>query len=123
MYLIPILFLLLLLPATTCAGDTNTFSLGSTLLQTTWALLVVIGLILALYGLARKRLLFTRVTGGVIQVVEMRALNPRSSLALVKVRGQEFLVGVGTSGIHLIAELSPEKKPSPEFESLLKEAQ
>lgn len=121
--MIPTLFLLLLLPTTACAGDTNTFSMGSTLLQTAWALLVVVGLILALYGLARKRLLFTRVTGGVIQVVEMRALNPRSSLALVEVRGQEFLLGVGASGIHLIAELSPGEKTPPEFESLLKEAQ
>jgi flagellar protein FliO/FliZ len=123
MHMISIVSLLLVLPATACAGDTNTFSMGSALLQTAWALLVVIGLILALYGLARKRLLFTRVTGGVIQVVEMRALNPRSSVALVEVRGQEFLVGVGASGIHLIAELAPEKKPAPEFESLLKEAQ
>lgn len=123
MHITATIVLLTLLPATACAGDTNTFSMGSTLLQTAWALLVVVGLILALYGLARKRLLFTRVTGGVIQVVEMRALNPRSSLALVEVRGQEFLVGVGASGIHLIAELSPEKKPTPEFESLLKEVQ
>lgn len=123
MHLIPTIFLLLVLPATACATDTNSFSMGSALLQTTWALLVVMGLILALYGLARKRLLFTRATGGVIQVVEMRALNPRSSLVLVEVRGQEFLLGVGASGIHLIAPLSPEKEQPADFESLLKEAQ
>ncbi|MBM9537422.1 flagellar biosynthetic protein FliO [Desulfobulbus alkaliphilus] len=115
--------LLLLLPATACADDKNTFSMGSALLQTAWALLVVVGLILAIYGLARKRLLFTKATGGVIRIVEIRALNPRSSLALVEVRGREFLLGVGTSNIHLIAELSPEKEPLPEFETLLKEAQ
>jgi flagellar protein FliO/FliZ len=124
MQVMPTAIFLFFLPSTSFASDPAPFSMGSALLQTAWALLVVIGLILALYGLARKRLqLFGRATGGVIRVVEMRSLNPRSTLALVEVRGQEFLLGIGASGIHLIAELSPEQEKSTDFESLLKETQ
>lgn len=92
-------------------------------LQTLWALLVVVGLILALYALARKRFALGSLGGGNIKVIEMRPLLPKTSLALVEVRGREYLLGISAGTIHLLADLSaqPPQSPPTSFSQLLRD--
>jgi flagellar protein FliO/FliZ len=94
--------------------------MGSALLQTTWALLLVVGLILAIYGIAKKRLSLGKIGGSAIKVVELRPIMPKSTLALVEIRGKEYLLGISANGIHLIADVSGDANVAkPDFESLL----
>ncbi len=115
------LFLTLLIPATALAADSP--SMGGAMLQMGWALLVVIGLILAIYGLAKKRLFLGKMGGNAIKIIEMRPLMPKASLALVEVRGKEYLLGISADSIQLIANLSRDAKDKPDFDSLLAERQ
>jgi flagellar protein FliO/FliZ len=117
------LFLMLLIPASVQAAETP--SMGGAMLQMGWALLVVIGLILAIYGLTKKRFLLGKMGGNAIKIIELRPLMPKSSLALVEVRGQEYLLGISADRIQLIADLSqnPQDKDKPNFDSLLAEHQ
>ena len=111
-------FLATLCPATAWAAETT--SMTSALLRTLWALLVVTGLILALYGLAKRRLRFGPTGGSAIKIIEMRALQPKASVALVEVRGREYLLGVSGQSVHLLADLSADAgKTVPDFSSLL----
>ena len=100
-------------------------SMGSAALQMTWALLVVVGLILAIYGLTRRRFFLGKPGEATINIVAMRPLMPKSTLALVEVRGREYLLGISTSGIHLLAEVPPGKCDSAptEFGQILAEQQ
>ena len=113
------LFLMLLTPTTALAAELP--SMGGALLQMGWALLVVMGLILAIYGLAKKRLLLGKIGGNAIRIIEMRPLMPKSSLALVEVRGKEYLLGISADRVQLIADFSEDAKDKPDFESLLAE--
>jgi flagellar protein FliO/FliZ len=112
----------ILAPTRVLAADSPI--LAAAALQTLWALLVVIGLILALYALARKRWLFGLGKGGnnAITVVELRPLMPKTTLALVEVRGREYLLGISAGNIQLLADLN--QAPTavrPDFASLLHE--
>lgn len=113
--------LLLLTPAIALAAEPP--SMGGAMLQMGWALLVVIGLILAIYGLAKKRLLLGKMGGNAIKIIELRPLMPKSSLALVEVRGKEYLLGINADRIQLIADLSGDAKGKPDFDTLLAERQ
>ena len=115
------LFLMLLTPTIALAAELP--SMGGAFLQMGWALLVVIGLILAIYGLAKKRLFLGKMGGNAIKIIEMRPLMPKSSLALVEVRGKEYLLGISADRIQLIADLSQVAKDKPDFDSLLAERQ
>jgi len=100
---LPVL-LLILCPAPAWAAEPP--DMTSALLRTGWALLVVVGLILALYGLSKKRLLPRVGSDNVIKLVEMRPVQPKASLALVEVRGREYLLGISADSIRLLADLS-----------------
>ena len=115
------LLLMLLTPASALAAEPP--SVGSALLQTGWALLVVAGLILAIYGLAKKRLFLGKIGGNAIKIIELRPLMPKSTLALVEVRGKEYLLGISADRIHLLADFSRESGNTPDFASLLAEQQ
>ncbi|HEB49703.1 MAG TPA: flagellar biosynthetic protein FliO [Desulfobulbus sp.] len=95
---------LLLAPAT--AGAAEQLSMGSAVLQMVWALAVVVGLILIIYGLARRRFGVAALRGGAINIVELRHVMPKTSLALVEVRGRELLIGISAGNITLLADLS-----------------
>ncbi len=118
-----LLALALLVAAPASAWAAEPPSLAAAALQTGWALLVVIGLILALYALARKRLLLGKIGGKAITVVELRPLAPKTTLALVEVRGREYLLGLSPAGIHLLAEVSANAAPdAADFAALLAES-
>lgn len=113
-------FSLTFLPAMAWAAEPPTMT--SALLRTAWALLIVVGLILALYGLSKKRLFLGKMSGNAIKIIEMRPLQPKSTLALVEVRGREYLLGISANSIHLLAELSAEPGEQPvDFPTLLAE--
>ncbi|ADW18379.1 hypothetical protein Despr_2235 [Desulfobulbus propionicus DSM 2032] len=119
------LLFLTVLPATARAAESA--SMGAAMLQMSWALLVVVGLILAVYALARKRMLLGKIGGRAITVVELRPLLPKTTLALIEVRGREYLLGISANNIQLLADLSdPPKNPeraAADFETVLAQTQ
>ncbi len=69
-----------------------------------WGLLIVLGILLIIYALMRKRLSHIKNNGNSqIKIKEIRHLMPKKSLCLVEVRGQEFLLGIGTDTINLLS--------------------
>jgi flagellar protein FliO/FliZ len=98
---------------TAYAGTEPPFSLSSTL-RLFWGLLIVLGILLVVYALVKKKLSFLNAGGGkgAITIVEMRHLMPRKSLCLIKVHEQEYLIGLGHYQINLIATLPPSPTPN-----------
>lgn len=79
---------------------------GASLLQVLWGLLIVIGLMLVLYALARKRFSLPGVGGsGKIKVLEMRPLMAKTALALVEVEGEKLLIGIGNGTVRMLTHL------------------
>lgn len=73
-------------------------------LRMIWGLLVVLGIILLLYGLLKKRFsLLAQSPQQQIRIVEMKPLMGRKALCLVEVRGEEFLLGICGDRIEPIA--------------------
>ncbi len=73
----------------------------------TWGLLIVLGIILILYALARKRFsLLHSPEKSAIKVVEIRHLMPKKSLCLIEVKGREYLLALNSDNISLIADLA-----------------
>ncbi|MDD3815401.1 MAG: flagellar biosynthetic protein FliO [Desulfocapsaceae bacterium] len=93
------------------AGTGSPFSF-SAMLRLFWGLLIVFGVLLIVYALAKKKLSFLNAGSGkgVITIIEMRHLMPKKSLCLIKVRDQEFLLGLGNDKINLIAAIEPVDK-------------
>ncbi len=113
--------LVALFPANALAGESP--SMATAALQTLWALLIVVCLILALYALARKRLMAGKLGGNNIQVIEIRPLGPKATLALVEVRGREYLLAINAGEIRLLAEPSRGKQNNEtDFHSILAES-
>ncbi|MBU4236341.1 MAG: flagellar biosynthetic protein FliO [Proteobacteria bacterium] len=97
----------------TCAfaGTESPFSFSATL-RLFWGLLIVFGVLLIVYALAKKKLSFLNAGSGkgAITIIEMRHLMPKKSLCLIKVRDQEYLLGLGNDQINLIAAIEPVDK-------------
>jgi len=78
-----------------------------------WGLLVVLGVILILYGILKKRFsLFNTPASQSIKVIEMKPLMSKKALCLVEVKGEEYLLGISGDRITHIATIGAEKKPS-----------
>ncbi len=86
-----------------------------------WGLLIVLGIILLCYALLKKRFSLVGSQGSAIKVVEMRPLAPKKSICLVNVKGKEYLLGIGTDSITLLASLDP--PPRPTFQEALDSSQ
>lgn len=100
--------------STAFAGTEPPFSLSSTL-RLFWGLLIVLAILLVVYALFKKKLSFLNGGGqGAITIVEMRHLMPRKSLCLIKVREQEYLIGLGHDQINLITAIPPSLSPNEE---------
>lgn len=75
-----------------------------------WGLLIVLGIILLLYGLLRKRFsLLSSSPDKEINVIEIKPLMGKKAICLVEVRGTEYLLGISESQITNIATLPPKK--------------
>jgi len=89
-------------------------------LKMVWGLLVVLGVLLIIYGLVKKRVTLLQGGGkGIIKVIESRHLMPKKSLFLIEVRGREYLVGSGGDSLNLIAALGDEQQARADFDSIL----
>lgn len=100
----PAALLVLLSPQTATAAaeisDTSAY------LRLTWGLLIVLGIILIFYALAKKRFsLLNSSEKNLIKVLEIRHLMPKKSICLIEVRGREYLLGIGADNVSLIAGL------------------
>ena len=72
-----------------------------------WGLLVVLGILLIIYAIMRKRLSFIKHNDkSAIKIIEIRHLMPKKSLCLVEVGDQEFLLGLGNDTINLLSPVS-----------------
>ena len=100
------------------------FSILNSSLKMIWGLLVVLGILLIIYGLIKKKgTLFHGNSSGLIKVIETRHLMPKKSLFLVEVRGKEFLVGSGGDSLSLIASFDEKTSPNVRFEEILEGSQ
>ncbi len=71
------------------------------------ALAVVIGILLLFYAASRKGFgVLPQKKNGLIQVVETRPLGGRKFLCVVKVRGEEMLLGLSHDRIEHLSNLS-----------------
>ncbi len=96
-------------------------SLLSNWLRMLWGLLIVLGILLILYGIMRKRLSFAQSNSkSKIKIREIRHLMPKKSLCLVEVGGQEFLLGLGVDTITLLSTI--EKSKNDTFNATLASA-
>ncbi|MFH2123564.1 MAG: flagellar biosynthetic protein FliO [Pseudomonadota bacterium] len=97
------------LPATSVFAGTEAPFSFSAMLRLFWGLLIVFGVLLVVYALAKKKLSFLNAGNGkgAITIIEMRHLMPKKSLCLIKVRDQEYLLGLGSDQINLIAAIQP----------------
>ena len=72
-----------------------------------WGLLVVLGILLIIYAIMRKRLSFIKHNDkSAIKIIEIRHLMPKKSLCLVEVGDQEFLLGIGNDTISLLSPVT-----------------
>ncbi|MBW6521359.1 MAG: flagellar biosynthetic protein FliO [Desulfoarculaceae bacterium] len=108
MRLIPALIIFSLPATNVFAGTDSPFTLAAGF-RLLWGLLIVFGVLLIVYALAKKKLSFLNAGSGkgAITVIETRHLMPRKSLCLFKVRNQEFLLALGNDRINLIAAIEP----------------
>lgn len=94
-----------------CAEVKNDF-MGS-YFRVVWGLLVVLGIILILYGILRKRLsLFHTPASQSIKIIEMKPLMAKKALCLVEVKGEEYLLGITNEQITHIATIGSKKNSS-----------
>lgn len=78
-----------------------------------WGLLVVLGIILVLYGIIRKRFsLLSSSPAQNIKILEIKPMMGKKALCLVDVKGQEYLLGISGDQINHIATLSPQPEKS-----------
>jgi len=111
------LFIALLFNTQLMAGTTTQQSLLpesndliSSSFRVIWGLLIVLGIILLLYGLLRKRFsLLASLPDKEINILEIKPLMGKKALCLVEVRGKEYLLGISESQISNIATLPPKK--------------
>ena len=102
----------------------ESFSMLNSSLKMIWGLLVVLGILLIIYGLVKKRVTLLQGGGkGIIKVIESRHLMPKKSLFLIEVRGKEYLVGSGGDSLNLIASIEDETNSRSNFKSILKETE
>lgn len=78
-----------------------------------WGLLVVLGIILILHGVVKKRFsLLSTGSAQHIKVVEIKPLMGKKALCLVTVKGQEHLLGISGDRITHLAALTPQPESS-----------
>lgn len=116
-----VIFLGVVTPTASSAAES--FTILNSSLKMIWGLLVVLGILLIIYGLVKKRVNLLHGGGkGEIKVIETRHLMPKKSLFLIEVRGQEFLIGSGSDSLSLIAPLNDPIAPTS-FDSILKDSE
>lgn len=115
---------LIFLPVPAWAAEEGLSQLLPASLKILSGLGIVLGLLLLLYALSRKGLLFfSSKKNGSIKIVEMRQLGGKKALCIIEVRGQEMLLSLSHERIELLSRLDPQKKVSSFEERLRSETQ
>lgn len=97
-------------PACAAATTAEPSLLGSSLKMAA-ALAVVIGILLLLYAASRKGFgVLPQKKNGLIQVLETRPLGGRKFLCVVKVRGEEMLLGLSNDRIEYLSKVPSSDK-------------
>jgi len=114
-----LLNLLLLLPTPALAADTAVSGWLGSSMRMLGGLVLVLGLVLVIFAISRRRLALpgSRRSEQLIKVLEMRHFGPKRSLALVEVKGEELLLGLGGDRINLVCRLDNE--PDSSFSATL----
>ncbi len=104
-------------PALGAVEKTSDFSAAMRVL---WGLLVVFGVLLIIYVIAKKRMSFLHSPGkGIIKIIETRHLMPKQTLYLIEVRDREFLIAAGGDRVQLIAPI--DNRPDESFNDILEQ--
>ncbi len=112
---------LLLLFYSNALSATESLIDSSSLLRLIWGLLVVLGLLLIIYGIAKKKMSFLQTPGkGIIKIIEVKHLLPKKSLYLVEVRGQEYLIASSQDSLSLLSPIAGHSHNS--FDEILENA-
>lgn len=91
-------------------------------MQMLWALLIVIGIILIIFALIKKRFAIGQSAKGNINVLEMRHIMPKTTLALVEVHGKIMLLGIGSGRVSHLADCPQQtESQKSDFDTLLAE--
>ncbi len=78
-----------------------------------WGLAIVVGIMLIIFALVRKRFSLTHNDNDTqIKVLEMRPLMPKKSLCLVEVEGKKILLGISADNINLLANIEKDNTKS-----------
>ncbi len=92
-----------------------------------WGLCIVLGIMLVVYGLLKKRFnLLGRRPGNEINIIELQPIMPKKSLCLVQVRQQTLLLGISDQAITLLATLDEDAQKShnqDSFQDILAKSQ
>ncbi len=97
-------------PVYAAAVNAEPSLLGSSLKMVA-ALAVVIGILLLLYAASRKGFgVLPQKKNGLIQVLETRPLGGRKFLCVVKVRGEEMLLGLSNDRIEYLTKVPSSDK-------------
>ena len=116
-----ILLIGLLLPSEVWAAPYDPPGLWATGLKLLVGTLLVIGLMLLVYVLNRKGFsLFRNSSPSRIQIVENRPVGGKKSVCLVRVRGEDFLLGLGGDQVQLLFHFGS-SQDDHRFESELQE--
>jgi flagellar protein FliO/FliZ len=106
-----LLFFLFLAQPGFAADPTAEPSLLGATLKMVAAFAVVIGILLLLYAASRKGLgILPQKKNGLIQVLETRPLGGRKFLCVVKVRGEEMLLGISNDRIEYLSKIPSSDK-------------
>lgn len=109
------------IPVQALSADSS-YLIGSSL-KMIWGLLIVLGILFIIYGLARKKLSFIQGAGkGTIKLIETRHLMPKKTLFLIEIKGKEYLLGAGNDSINLITPIDADED-TPSFNELLQESE
>jgi len=96
-------------------------SLLSNWLRMLWGLLIVLGILLVIYGLIRKKFSFSQSNAkSRIKIKEIRHLMPKKSLCLIEIGEQEYLLGLSADSITLLSAI--EKGNTGDFNATLASA-
>ncbi|MEA3545014.1 MAG: flagellar biosynthetic protein FliO [Thermodesulfobacteriota bacterium] len=97
-------------PVYAAAANAEPSLLGSSLKMVA-ALAIVIGILLLLYAASRKGFgVLPQKKNGLIQVLETRPLGGRKFLCVVKVRGEEMLLGLSNDRIEYLTKVPSSDK-------------
>ncbi len=100
-------------PVNTFAAKMPIMSDTANYFRVIWGLLVVLGIILVLYGVLKKRFsLFATGANQDIKIMEIKPLMGKKALCLINVKGQEHLLGISGDRISHIAALTPQPESS-----------